>query len=218
MNKKLSATILTAAALTLVGCESNPYTGEHRRTATGATVGAGAGALLGMGVSGSSDRGQGALIGAAVGATVGGLIGRQMDQQEAELRQQMQGTGVDVSREGDTIRLTAPGSITFQTSSAQLAPQFSATLNQIATSVNNYQGTVVLVEGHTDSTGPLDYNMRLSEQRATSVANYLMQRGVEGSRISLQGYGPNRPIADNTTSSGRQTNRRVEVLIVPQTQ
>src|SRR5690554_4265285 len=165
MNKKLSATILTAAVLTLVGCESNPYTGEHRRTATGATVGAGAGALLGAGVSGSSDRGQGALIGAAVGATVGGLVGRQMDRQEAELRQQMQGTGVDVQREGDTIRLQAPENITFDTNRADVKPQFQPVLDQLGASINQYPDTLVRIEGHTDSTGSAAYNQTLSENR-----------------------------------------------------
>jgi len=217
MNKNISLVAL-AAVVVLAGCESNPYTGENRRTATGATIGAGAGAILGAGVSGRSDRTQGVLIGAAVGATVGGLIGRQMDKQEAELRRDMQGTGVDVVREGDTIRLNAPDSITFDVNRAEVKPQFRSVLDQIAASIRQYPGTVVRVEGHTDSTGSAAYNQTLSENRAKSVAGYLIGRGVEANRIQAMGYGYSRPIADNNTAAGRAMNRRVEVLIIPQAQ
>ncbi len=217
MKKSLSLALL-AAAIFVAGCESNPYTGENRKTATGATIGAGAGALLGAGVSGSSDRGQGALIGAAVGAAVGGLIGRQMDQQEAELRRDMQGTGVDVVRDGDTIRLQAPENITFDVGRADVKAQFGPVLDQIANSIRQYPGTVVRVEGHTDSTGSAAFNQTLSENRAKSVASYLIGRGVDSSRIQAMGYGFSRPIADNATAAGRAQNRRVEVLIIPQAQ
>ncbi|MDX5363864.1 MAG: OmpA family protein [Pseudazoarcus pumilus] len=217
MKKNLSL-ISLAAVLVIAGCQSNPYTGENRKTATGATIGAGAGAILGIGVSGSSDRGKGALIGAAVGATVGGLIGRQMDKQEAELRRDMQGTGVDVVREGDTIRLQAPDNITFDTNRADVKPQFRPVLDQIAASIRQYPGTVVRVEGHTDSTGSAAYNQTLSENRAKSVASYLIGRGTEANRIQAMGYGFSRPVADNATAAGRALNRRVEVLIIPQAQ
>lgn len=211
-----TVTLIAAAALVAAGCESNPYTGENRRTATGATVGAGAGAILGAGVSGRSDRGQGALIGAAVGATVGGLVGRQMDKQEAALRKDMEGTGVDVHRDGDTIRLQASDSITFDTGRADVKSQFRPVLDQIATSIQQYPGTVIRVEGHTDSTGAAAFNQTLSENRAKSVSSYLAQRGVASERIQAYGYGFSRPIADNNTADGRAQNRRVEVLIIPQ--
>lgn len=217
MKKNLSLAAL-AAVIVLAGCESNPYTGENRRTATGATIGAGAGAILGAGVSGRSDRTQGVLIGAAVGATVGGLIGRQMDKQEAELRRDMEGTGVGVVREGDTIRLQAPDSITFDVNRADVKPQFRPVLDQIANSIRQYPGTVVRVEGHTDSTGSAAYNQTLSENRAKSVSSYLIGRGIEANRIQAMGYGFSRPIADNSTAAGRAMNRRVEVLIIPQAQ
>jgi outer membrane protein OmpA-like peptidoglycan-associated protein len=209
--------ILLAASATLIlgGCATNPYQGEHARTATGATIGAGAGALLGRAVAGQGDRTTGVLLGAAVGATVGGLVGRQMDQQEAELRRQMQGTGVEVQREGDTIRLQAPESITFDTNRADVKPQFRPVLDQLAMSLNQYGDTLVRVEGHTDSTGSATYNQTLSENRAQSVGSYLMQRGVDGRRVETVGYGLTRPIADNTTEYGRAQNRRVEVLIIP---
>ncbi len=213
MNKLL---ITSIAAVMLSACATNPYTGEHAKTATGATIGAGAGAVLGGVVSGRSDRTKGVLIGAAVGATVGGLIGRQMDQQEAELRRSMEGSGVEVMREGDTIRLQAPENITFDTNRADVKPQFQPVLGQLATSIRQYPGTVVQVEGHTDSTGSAAYNQTLSENRAASVRSYLVQQGVEANRLIAVGYGMTRPIADNSTAAGRAQNRRVEILIVPE--
>jgi len=208
--------LVTAAFVTLLaGCVTNPYQGDHARTATGATIGAAGGAILGSQVSGSGDRTKGGLIGAAVGATVGGLIGRQMDQQEMELRRQMEGTGVEVRRDGDTIRLQAPENITFDTNRADVKPQFQAVLDQVAMSVRQYAGTVVRVEGHTDSVGSAAYNQTLSENRALSVRSYLLQRGVEANRIEAYGYGLTRPIASNDTAEGRAQNRRVEFLIIP---
>ena len=216
--KRLTLIAAMAGTLAIAGCAQNPYTGENQRTATGATVGAGAGALLGNVIAGSGNKTGGTLIGAAVGATVGGLIGRQMDQQERQLRQEMAGTGVDVQRQGDTIRLQAPESITFRTDSAEIQPQFRRALGDIAASVQQYPNTVVRVEGHTDSTGAASYNQDLSVNRAQSVASYLAQSGVSPSRVQAIGYGESRPIATNSTPQGRSQNRRVEILILPQQQ
>lgn len=207
--------VTTLAALIVTGCATNPYQGESAKTATGVTIGALSGALLGAAVSSGSDRGKGAVIGAAVGATVGGVIGNQMDKQEAELRRQMQGTGVEVQREGDTIRLQAPENITFDTGRADVKPQFRPVLDQLAYSISQYPNTLIRVEGHTDSTGSASFNQTLSENRASSVASYLMQRGVAGNRVESIGYGFTRPIADNSSAAGRAQNRRVEVLIIP---
>ena len=210
--------IAAASALVLAGCAQNPYTSEQDKTAKGATIGAGAGALLGNVIAGSGNKTGGTLIGAAVGATVGGLVGRQMDEQERQLRQDMQGTGVDVQREGDTIRLQAPESITFDTNSAEIKPQFRGALDQVAQSIRQYPNTVVRVEGHTDSTGSAAYNQNLSLNRAESVTSYLSRQGVEPSRMQAVGYGFSRPIATNDTPAGRAQNRRVEILILPQEQ
>lgn len=213
-----TALALGASALLLTACASNPYYGDSANTARGATIGAGAGAVLGGVASSRGDRTKGVLIGAAVGATVGGLIGHQMDKQEAELRRDMAGTGVEVVREGDTIRLQAPENITFDTNRADIRPQFQPVLEQLAQSIRQYPGTVVQVEGHTDATGAAAYNQTLSENRAASVRSYLIQRGVEANRLIAVGYGMTRPIADNNTAAGRAQNRRVEILIVPQQQ
>lgn len=213
-----TALALGASALLLTACAGNPYYGDSANTARGATIGAGAGAVLGGVASSRGDRTKGVLIGAAVGATVGGLIGHQMDKQEAELRRDMAGTGVEVVREGDTIRLQAPENITFDTNRADIRPQFQPVLEQLAQSIRQYPGTVVQVEGHTDATGAAAYNQTLSENRAASVRSYLIQRGVEANRLIAVGYGMTRPIADNNTAAGRAQNRRVEILIVPQQQ
>jgi len=203
--------VITASTLFLGGCATQ--TGN--KTATGAAVGAGTGALLGNVVAGSGNRTGGTLIGAAVGATVGGLVGRQMDLQEEQLRREMAGTHIDVQRLGDTIRLKAPDSITFDTNSAEIKPEFRAALDQIARSINQYDGTVVRVEGHTDSTGRAEYNQTLSVNRAQSVVSYLAQRGVAHHRMQAIGYGQSQPIASNDTPEGRAQNRRVEILILP---
>ncbi|HER19526.1 MAG TPA: OmpA family protein, partial [Chromatiales bacterium] len=131
---------------------------------------------------------------------------------------EMAGTGVDVQRQGDTIRLQAPESITFQTDSAQVQPQFRRTLADIAASIQQYPNTVVRVEGHTDSSGSASYNQDLSVNRAQSVASYLAQSGVSSSRIQAVGFGETRPVATNSTAQGRAQNRRVEILILPQQQ
>lgn len=213
MNK--TTPLLAAALLALAGCAQNPFYGENAQTARGAAIGGGAGAVLGNVVAGKGDRTKGSLIGAAIGATVGGLIGRQMDQQEAQLRQQMAGTGVEVQRQGDTIRLQAPENITFDSGRADIKPQFGPVLTQLAGSIRQYPGTVVQIEGHTDSTGSASYNQTLSENRAEAARGALIQQGVDGARLAAVGYGMSRPVADNTTPQGRAQNRRVEILIVP---
>jgi len=213
MKKTLIVTALSI--LTVTGCAQNPFYGEHAQTTRGAAIGAGAGAILGNVVAGSGNRTTGGLVGAAIGATVGGLVGRQMDKQEAELRQQMAGTGVQVQRQGDTIRLQAPENITFDTGRADVKPQFQPVLARLSQSIQQYPDTIVQIEGHTDSTGSSSFNQTLSENRAEAVRGYMSQRGVESNRLIAVGYGASRPVADNGTQQGRAQNRRVEVLIVP---
>ena len=213
MKKTLIVTALSI--LTVAGCAQNPFYGEHAQTTRGAAIGAGAGAILGNVVGGSGNRTTGGLVGAAIGATVGGLVGRQMDKQEAELRQQMAGTGVQVQRQGDTIRLQAPENITFDTGRADVKPQFQPVLSRLSQSIQQYPDTIVQIEGHTDSTGAASFNQTLSENRAEAVRSYMTQRGVESNRLIAVGYGASRPVADNGTQQGRAQNRRVEVLIVP---
>ncbi len=216
MYKQISA--LAAAALIAAGCTTDPYTGQQKvsNTAGGAVIGAGLGALTGLAVGGSgASQREAALIGAGVGALAGGAIGAYMDNQEAELRAQLQGTGVSVTREGDYIILNMPSNITFATDQDAVSSSFYPTLNSVALVLKKFNRTLVDVNGHTDSTGNDDYNLALSERRALSVANYLNAQGVDGRRFSVKGYGEAHPIASNDTPQGRALNRRVEIRLAP---
>jgi outer membrane protein OmpA-like peptidoglycan-associated protein len=211
--KKLIAA-LTAAAL-LGACTTDPYTGEQKvsNTAAGAGLGALAGAGLGM-LAGGNDR-RNALVGAGVGALAGGLVGNYMDGQEAELRAQLQGTGVSVTRAGDRIILNMPSNITFASDQDAISSQFYPTLNSVTLVLKKYNQTLIDVYGHTDSTGDDAHNLDLSQRRAMSVATYLNSQGIDGRRFSVIGYGESRPIATNATAEGRALNRRVEIQLLP---
>ena len=212
---KRSLPILLAAAM-LAGCTTtNPYTGEQQTsklvwgTALGTAAGAATGALV------DKNHGRGALIGAATGAAVGGGVGYYLDTQEAELRAELESTGVRVVRDSDSIRLVMPGNITFNSDSADINSGFYPVLNSVAKVLNKYSNSTVMVMGYTDSTGTVAYNQSLSQQRAQSVASYLMGQGVKSSRFEVMGMGISNPIASNSTAAGRAQNRRVEIKIVP---
>lgn len=218
MKTKLIA-MLAATAL-LGACTTDPYTGEQKvsNTAGGAALGAGLGALAGLAVGGSSVAQRNAvLIGAGVGALAGGAIGATMDKNEAELRAQLQGTGVSITRVGDRVVLNMPSDITFAVDQDTVKSSFFSVLNSVAIVLNRYQQTVVDVYGHTDSTGDDNYNLELSQRRALSVANYLNAQGVDSRRFAVTGFGETRPIASNGTPAGRAQNRRVEIQLSPLT-
>lgn len=217
MKKQIIAIVVAA---TLAACTTDPFTGESKlsNTAGGAMLGAGAGALVGLAVGGTGvAQRNAALIGAGVGALAGGGIGLYMDKQEAELRAQLQGTGVSVTRNGDYIILNMPSNITFPTDQATVSPQFYPTLNSVALVLNKYNRTLVDVYGHTDSTGSDAHNLDLSQRRALAVATYLNAQGTDSRRFSIVGYGASRPIATNATAEGRAQNRRVEIELLPLT-
>ena len=223
MNTRTNKLILvaTTAMVFITGCETlDPYTREEKtsQATKGALIGAGIGAVVGL-MSGDDavERRQRALIGAGVGALAGGAVGAYQDRQEAALRAELEGTGVSVTRMGDNITLNMPGNITFATDSSDLSPAFFDVLNSVGKVLNEFNQTVVEVAGHTDSTGSDAYNQGLSERRASSVANYLRGRGIMTDRLITVGMGESRPIADNSTSAGRQANRRVEITMVPVT-
>ena len=215
--KMLNMTALAASVALLVGCTTNPYTGEQQAGKAGVYGGIGAvsGAVIGAATSSKKDRTKGALIGAAVGGSAGGGYGYYVDTQEAKLRQTLQGTGVQVQRNGDNLTLIMPGNITFATDSANIAPSFYAPLNNLANSVKQYNPNTIEIVGYTDSTGSRQHNMDLSQRRAQSVAGYLTAQGVDGTRLSTRGMGPDQPIASNSTADGRAQNRRVEVNLRP---
>ena len=216
------AVLLAVLAGYLSACTTtDPYTGEQKvsNTAGGAAIGAGLGALAGLAVGGSAHgRRNAALIGAGIGALAGGSIGNYMDQQEAELRQQLQGTGVSVTRVGDRIILNMPSAITFDVDQDAVKPEFYPTLNSVAIVLRKFNKTLVDVNGHTDSTGSLQHNQDLSQRRAMSVAGYLGGQGIDQRRVSAVGFGPSQPVATNATEAGRAQNRRVEIQISPLTE
>lgn len=189
--------------------EQNGTTGSSK-TAMYGGLGALAGAVAGAAIN-HNNRGQGALIGAAVAGAAAAGYGYYADKQEEQLRQQMQGTGIEVQRQGDDIQLVMPGNITFATNSADISSSFYAPLNNLAGSFKQFDRNVIEIVGHTDSVGSRQTNMALSQRRAQSVANYLTSQGVDPSRITVRGAGPDQPIASNSTDAGRQQNRRVEV-------
>lgn len=134
-----------------------------------------------------------------------------MDQQEAALRQSLQNSGVNIERRNDNIVITMPDAISFATGRAYIQPQFYATLNNLAYTLNQYPETRIQIEGHTDNVGSDSDNLRLSQQRAESVRNYLASNGIMATRMQAIGYGESRPLADNNSDYGRAQNRRVEI-------
>jgi len=184
-----------ALALLLSACTTDPFTGEQKPANTAV----------------------GALIGAGVGLLTGGGIGLYMDNQESKLRQRLQGTGVSVTRVGDSIVLNMPSNVTFDSDRSDIKPQFYNTLNSVSLVFKEYKQTLINVVGHTDSSGDANYNYDLSRRRAASVAQYLSSQQLDPNRFSVEGHGASDPIASNATPSGKAQNRRVEITILPLT-
>ncbi len=199
-------------AVALTGCTTDPATGQTsvNKTAGGTILGAAAGYGISKSNANTSRQNNRAAL---IGAVVGGAGGYVLDQREKKLREQLAGSGVSVDRNPDgSIGLVMPGNITFATNDATINPNFYATLNTVAQQLNDGQVAVV-VSGYTDSSGNDSINIPLSQRRAQAVAQYLVGKGVPTNRINAQGYGSANPIADNTTSSGKAQNRRVELNI-----
>jgi len=215
-----SICLLMGIVFSVAGCTTiNPYT-EQKQTSKvviGTGIGVASGALIGLLTASSKHRQRNALIGAGLGALAGGGVGYYMDVQEAKLRQQLQGSGVSVSRVGNQINLNMPGNVTFATGSADINASFYDVLNAVAVVLKKYNKTTVDVIGHTDNVGNAEYNQRLSEARARSVAAYLSSQGVLPARLLVAGRGESQPIASNATPEGRAQNRRVTIQIQPLT-
>jgi outer membrane protein OmpA-like peptidoglycan-associated protein len=199
----MAVTLLVAQLL--VSCKAS-------NTTKGGAIGAGVGGVIGGVIGHQSDNtAVGAIIGAAVGGTAGALIGRHMDKQAEELKNDLKGATVE--RVGEGIIITFDSGLLFDLDSYQLKEATKSNLDQLAGTLNKYEDTDILIEGHTDSSGEDEYNQKLSEKRAGEVENYLATQQVKGSRITTTGYGEEQPLTSNETQAGRSSNRRVEVAI-----
>lgn len=209
------AILLGGAACTT----TDPYSSTPRRNNTGTGVIAGAlgGALLGYltNTSNSEEGRKNALIGAGIGALGGAAVGQYMDRQQRELEAELSGSGVGVARQGDNLVLRMPSDVTFASNQSSINPRFNATLDDVAAVLNRYDQSIVDIVGHADSDGSDEYNLNLSRQRASSVAQYLVSRNVLADRLYVDGRGESAPIASNDTAAGKAQNRRVEILIRP---
>ncbi len=208
MRKNIVALLLTLAVASMPvinGCGTS-------KTIQGGAIGAAAGGILG-GIIGNAagNTAAGVIIGAVVGGTAGALIGNYMDEQAAEMQKDIEGAKIE--RIGEGIKITFPSGILFATNSSELQPAAGENIAKLATILQKYDDTNIIVEGHTDSTGTSEHNQQLSERRAASVANYARSRGVRGERFTSLGYGESRPVMSNNTTDGRQANRRVEIAI-----
>ncbi len=222
--KKFAISLALASLVAVSGCETlDPYTGETKtsNTAKGAGIGAGIGAVLAYLTNrdeSSKTRQRRVLQAAGIGALAGAGVGSYMDKQEAKLRTQLEDSGVSVQRDGNNINLIMPGNITFVTNGHDLNANFYKVLDSVVLVLQEFKQTIIVVSGHTDSTGSDDYNQALSERRARSVTQYLTSRGVLEARIETVGFGESNPIATNATPEGRALNRRVELSLLPITE
>lgn len=198
-----------SASLTLAGCATN----EYSNTGKGAAIGAVLGAVAGKATGNHKDKRL--VIGAAVGALAGAAVGSYMDKQEKALKEELSGSGVKVIRDGDKLRLDIPAQLTFEINRSDIRSNLYPVFNDIAKVLRDYEKTMLVVAGHTDDTGPYQYNMNLSQSRANSVKQYLVAQNVQAIRIETQGYGPNYPLVPNSSEPNRAQNRRVEIHIEP---
>lgn len=219
MRAKPILTGISVVALLGACTTTDPYSSTPRRNniGTGAIAGAIGGAVLGYltNTSNSEEGRKNALIGAGIGALGGAAVGAYMDRQQRELEAQLSGSGVGVVRQGDNLVLRMPSDVTFASNQSSINPAFHATLDDVAAVLNRYDQSIVDIIGHADSDGAEDYNLNLSRQRASSVAQYLVSRNVLADRLYVDGRGETQPVASNATAEGKAQNRRVEILIRP---
>ncbi|WP_371225234.1 OmpA family protein [Roseovarius sp. 2305UL8-3] len=217
MTMKTPVKIMAGLALVAVAACTDPAMVDenngYQKTQQGALIGGLVGAVTGAVVS--DDKGKGAVIGGAVGALGGAAIGNALDKQEAELRQQLNNDDIQITNTGDRLIVTMPQDILFAVDSSTVNSGLRSDLLTVASSLQQYPDSTVQVIGHTDNTGDAGYNQGLSERRANSVADVLMNGGVAFNRIQTFGRGEDQPVASNLTEEGRSQNRRVEIVILP---
>ena len=212
LGKTTLAAVTMTAFLTVSGCANMSET--EKDTATGAGIGAAVGAFFGGVFGDGNDVAKGAAIGAVAGAAGGYIWSKNMQAQKQEMEQATKGTGIEVSRTADNqLKLEIPSDVSFDVGKADIKPKMRPVLDKFAQSLNTYPGTTVHIVGHTDSTGSDAINNPLSVDRAASAREYIVQHGVEGRRVSIDGRGSREPIADNGTAKGRAMNRRVDIFV-----
>ena len=205
-----TALALAAAVLLTTGCDTMGP--REKGTAVGGGVGAAAGAVIGAATGGRA--GTGAVIGGAIGAIAGNLWSKRQEDRRAAMEQATRGTGVEVTRTADNqLKINVPSDISFDTNSYLIKPELRGVLDPFASSLSGDPSTIVSIVGHTDSTGTPAINNPLSVERAQSVRDYLVARGIPPTRIETSGRGDREPLADNATESGRARNRRVEIFL-----
>jgi outer membrane protein OmpA-like peptidoglycan-associated protein len=209
--------LITVATVLCFGCASDPFP-KATNTQKGAVIGAVGGAAVGAAVS--KKKGKGALIGAVGGGLAGAGVGYYMDQQKQDLEKvlapERQSGAVQVEKLSDnTIKITMTDQTAFDVNSTAIKPGFNGTVDRMAEVMNKYGKTSLSIVGHTDSSGSAQYNQDLSERRAQAVQQAFVQRGVIPERLSTQGRGESEPRASNSTDSGKQLNRRVEIIVEP---
>jgi len=207
MKKILSSTVVLALLLATLSCAS------MNKAQTGAVIGGASGAVVG-GIIGklAGNTIVGAIIGAAVGGAAGAIIGSYMDKQAAELQRDLEGAKIE--RIGEGIKITFNSGLLFDVDKSELRAASRQNLADLATILNKYEDTNILIEGHTDATGTEEYNKGLSKDRAESVSAYLATLEVKSGRFTMVGYGETQPVATNDTDAGRQLNRRVDIAIM----
>ena len=210
----LKYSLVSLLAISMVGCNAVKNANNKQK---GAVIGASGGAVIGGVIGNNVGKGNtvlGAIIGGVVGGVAGGYIGDRMDRQAERIEEEV--PGAEVTRDGDGINVAfnEGQGVYFDTNKSSVKGTSEETLNKLAGIFKEYPKSIILVEGHTDSAGPDEYNMNLSKQRAQSVTNYLIAQGIDASRFTTKWYGENQPVASNDTSEGKAKNRRVELGII----
>ena len=211
----IKSTYFIMALSMVVGCNTVKNANNKQK---GAVIGAGSGAAIGGVIGNNVGDGNntvlGAILGAAIGGVAGGYIGSRMDRQAERIEEEIPGAEVTRVGEGINVTFTEDAGVYFDTNKSDVKGTSASTLNSMADILKEYPKSNVLIEGHTDSAGPDDYNEGLSKQRATSVRDYLISQGISANRLTAKWYGENQPVADNSTKEGKAKNRRVELAIV----
>jgi outer membrane protein OmpA-like peptidoglycan-associated protein len=216
MKNLVRKSVFVILSITLItGCSATRNANNKQKGAViGASGGAVIGGVLGNNIGKGNNTALGAIIGAVVGGVAGGYIGDRMDRQAERIEEEIPGAEVTRVGEGINVTFTEDAGVYFDTNKSYVKGTSAATLEKLAGIFKEYPKSNILVEGHTDSAGPDDYNMKLSQQRAESVTNYLISQGIDVDRFTIKWYGENQPKADNATAEGKSKNRRVELAIV----